>query len=363
MLAGLWRMCGSDIARALVVTTPSSASPTLDGPQIEWWVGDHPIPSERSFQAGERVLDWADEARVAQASVLVLLSGGSSACCEVPIDGLAVSQLQAVHQQLVDSDAPIDTINAVRARLSALKGGGLRRRLGTSLAAEWILCDVPSGNADLVGSGPCALGPPSLADDLASSLHLSSHVQSILRRHARPMVSRVKRAEIDRRVLATPTTMVDIASKWAQEAMSVPVYTQTPRHYSLADLKGFLSPEIDQPIGCYITGGEVGVTVTGGSGLSPQGGRAQHLLLDILTQASSVGDWAVMAVASDGLDGSSQAGGVITQDDCERVHRGELLHAIETFQSAPFLRRLQAEIPAFKTTTNLTDLYMALRLA
>ena len=362
MLAGLWRMCGHDVDKALVVATPSSPAPTLDAPQIEWWVGDHPIPGEGSFRAGERVLAWADEARAAQVPVLVLLSGGSSACCEVPSDGLTVSELRAAHRKLIDSDASIDTINAVRARLSAVKGGGLRRRLGPSLVSEWILCDVPSGNADLVGSGPCASGSTPFATHHIPSLDLSPNVQKHLAHTSVSTCPQGESAEIDRRVLASPETMVDIASKWARELSAVPIITKSPKHYSLSDLTAFLGPQNNQSMGCYMTAGEVGVAVDACQAIA-EGGRAQHLLLEVLGQASTAGDWAVMAVASDGLDGSSQAGGVITQDDCMRVNRGELLQAIETFQSAPFLRRLQAEIPGFETTTNLTDLYMTLRLA
>ena len=99
------------------VTTPGQKKPSLER---FWHVGSHPKPDATSLAAGQAVFDLVDRLPP-EAPVLVLLSGGASACAEV------TDQLDALQQ--LPLDLPIDELNARRAALSEFKAGGLARRI------------------------------------------------------------------------------------------------------------------------------------------------------------------------------------------------------------------------------------------
>src|SRR5262249_3561069 len=115
--------------------------------------------------------------------VLVLLSGGSSACACVPASQL--EDLRAVAQTLLGHGLPIGVVNAARGRLDRLKHGGLARMAAPAqvhtLAAIDVLGPDPIAR-EAVGSAPpldvsvdpallgqaLAVLPPSLAAALSA---------------------------------------------------------------------------------------------------------------------------------------------------------------------------------------------------
>lgn len=112
--------------------------------------GEHPLPGTGSFAAGRRALDFAAGAR---RPILLLLSGGGSACAEVPASSITREDLLLVWEDLLRSGLPITAVNLVRARLSAIKGGGLGR-LMQSGSIVLIHSDVPPGRERAVASSP-----------------------------------------------------------------------------------------------------------------------------------------------------------------------------------------------------------------
>jgi hydroxypyruvate reductase len=104
----------------------SAPTPTLKPlPGMKYFVGGHPMPSEESWKAAEAILALlksCDEKTL----VFFLLSGGASALVELPLDrGMTLEEVQQVNRTLVTCGAPIETINAVRKHVSAVKGGRL----------------------------------------------------------------------------------------------------------------------------------------------------------------------------------------------------------------------------------------------
>src|SRR5690606_26555402 len=77
----------------------------------------HPVPDERSFAAGNRLLRWVDELPQ-EVDVLFLVSGGASSLVEVPAEGATFSQLVGLNQRGLASGLTIEQLNAERARLS-----------------------------------------------------------------------------------------------------------------------------------------------------------------------------------------------------------------------------------------------------
>ena len=84
---------------------------------------------------------------------LFLISGGASALVEVLNEGWDLSQLQELTDYLLANADPIDQINSIRRRLSAIKGGGLWRTLNDRPVSCLMISDVPDDDPAIIGSG------------------------------------------------------------------------------------------------------------------------------------------------------------------------------------------------------------------
>jgi glycerate 2-kinase len=126
--------------------------------------GGHPLPDAESFAAGAGALRLADANRARGETLVVLLSGGASAMLAAPAEGVTIERKIAATRELLRSGLPIAEINAVRKRLSAIKGGKLAARAGRTIT--FALSDVHAPVEDdpsVIGSGPTVADPP-LAD-------------------------------------------------------------------------------------------------------------------------------------------------------------------------------------------------------
>src|SRR6185436_9221747 len=139
--------------------------------------GSHPLPDAGSISAGEALLAAAAALGPADAA-LILVSGGGSALAEAPHPDLTLEDLRSVNTALLQSGAPIEEMNCVRAHLSRLKGGGLARALygaGIRRARALVAVDVPIGGVRAVSSGPAIADTTTCEDAL-----------EIVRRYALP---------------------------------------------------------------------------------------------------------------------------------------------------------------------------------
>ncbi|MEM1305645.1 MAG: glycerate-2-kinase family protein, partial [Planctomycetota bacterium] len=97
---------------------------------------------------------------------LCLISGGGSALLPAPIDGITLDQKVAVTRLLSGAGATIDQLNAVRKRLSRIKGGGLARAAAPARVVSLIISDVLGDPLDVIASGPTVDNAQSIADAL-----------------------------------------------------------------------------------------------------------------------------------------------------------------------------------------------------
>lgn len=125
--------------------------------RVSFIEGGHPEPTAGSLTAGRAV-----EALLSQVTardlVIVLVSGGGSAMLELPRAGITLAHLKATTAALLRSGAPIQDFNAVRTRLSQLKGGGLARLAQPARVLGLILSDVVGSPLEAIASGPTVLG-------------------------------------------------------------------------------------------------------------------------------------------------------------------------------------------------------------
>ncbi|HIE21006.1 MAG TPA: DUF4147 domain-containing protein, partial [Acidimicrobiia bacterium] len=145
---GMCRGAVRALGQVAGVCVTNAPAPVPEG--IELFIGDHPLPGERSLAAGRRVLEVA---RAARGRCIALISGGGSALCELPVPGIGLELLQRAGAALLDGGASIEEINLVRSHLSAIKGGGLARAVSGDLET-WVISDVGPAGPEVVASGP-----------------------------------------------------------------------------------------------------------------------------------------------------------------------------------------------------------------
>ncbi|HKV11365.1 MAG TPA: DUF4147 domain-containing protein, partial [Thermoanaerobaculia bacterium] len=303
--AGAWR---------LLVRTQST--PALLDPAWEQTAGGHPLPDHQSVAAGTRLLEGLAQIPPDR-PLLVLLSGGSSACVEKPAPGISLDDLIATQKALLASGLPIHAVNAVRKHLSALKGGGALRATGgrASKVLALLLSDVPGDDPATIGSGPFAADPTTYAEALAAvsglavpeavRWHLAAGARGEIPETLKPGDSGLDRVETV--LLGSARTAVDAVVAEA-------------RRQGLDAVSGDLSGEAaaaarelverGRSLGkTVVLGGETTVTLHGETG---QGGRNQELALAAAREIAGSPDELVFTLATDGEDGPTRAaGGVV----------------------------------------------------
>ena len=154
MARGAHEVLGNRIRDGLVVTKRGS-SELLPWPVLE---AGHPMPDAASLEAGERLIEFVKSVP-RDAQVLTLLSGGASALVEALPSGLGLTRLRELNRWLLGAGLDIHAMNAIRKRISLLKGG----RLAQLLYPRKVLClaisDVSGDDPRSIGSGPLVAEP------------------------------------------------------------------------------------------------------------------------------------------------------------------------------------------------------------
>ncbi|MGH9176037.1 MAG: DUF4147 domain-containing protein, partial [Vicinamibacterales bacterium] len=119
---------------------------------IECHLAGHPLPDDRSVDAGRRVQRIAESVRPGE-TLLLLLTGGASSLLAVPADGIRLDDKRRTIELMLHAGADIGALNTVRKHLSAIKGGQLAMRCaGATLTLA--VSDVVDDDVAVIGSGP-----------------------------------------------------------------------------------------------------------------------------------------------------------------------------------------------------------------
>ena len=87
-------------------------------------------------------------------------------------DGASLAELLQLNVQGLAAGIPIGELNAGRARLSRIKGGGLAARLGKRAAQALFISDVPGNDPRVIGSG--LMGPAAGGDQVQRTIIASA---------------------------------------------------------------------------------------------------------------------------------------------------------------------------------------------
>lgn len=150
MAAATRSILGDRVRRRLIVCDSESAS--LDPPDPDVLVGEHPIPGEGSRYAARALLAFLGAGTEAELT-LFLVSGGASSLCSWPETPLEMSDLQRVWAAALENGVDITTLNKVRAATSAIAGGAILRHVRTKRSRSLIMVDNVVSGAEWVGSG------------------------------------------------------------------------------------------------------------------------------------------------------------------------------------------------------------------
>ena len=127
---------------------------------------DHPLPSEHSVAAGERLLEVAADAGERDI-VIACFTGGSSSLASVPPPGVEAAEKRMLHELLLSSGIGIVEINTVRKHVSAIKGGRLAAAAAPARLVNLSVSDVAGDPLDAI-TDPSVRDSSSAADAVAT---------------------------------------------------------------------------------------------------------------------------------------------------------------------------------------------------
>ena len=95
---------GDHVLRQLVIVDEGPAF-SLDA-DVEFVIGEHPLPGLGSLMAGERLVDFLDQSSAAQCTIF-LISGGASSLCALPTSPVVLDDLHELFAAVLEYGADI----------------------------------------------------------------------------------------------------------------------------------------------------------------------------------------------------------------------------------------------------------------
>jgi hydroxypyruvate reductase len=356
MARGAQGALGDRIADALVITKHGYAEP------LPWPVHEsgHPLPDAASLEAGAKLKSFIST-MPADATVLVLLSGGASALLENLPDGMTLGDLQAVNQWLLGNGLDIHAMNAIRKRLSCIKGGRLARSLAPRKVICFAISDVPGDDSRAIGSGPLVadvrLHEP--FDDSA----LPEFLRALLQRAPTaphpddPCFANV-RLEV---IAAVSLALTAAAGAMRHAGLEVVIHSGLLAGDAVAAGRRCVQTLLKSKPGvAHLWGGETTVVLPVNPG---HGGRCQQLALAAAQELAGQKNIWLLAAASDGSDGPTGEAGALVDGETVARGREEGFDAAQSLAAADAGRFLEASgdlVQTGPTGTNVMDLVLGL---
>ncbi len=361
MTKGAFEILESQIIQGLVITTPGGES--IDQSNIEYVEAGHPVPDERSLNAGNQLLEFVNEIPP-DAKILCLISGGTSALVEVLPDAVSLNQLQELNTWLLKSGLPISEMNAIRKRVSKIKGGRLAKTLKGRDTTVLLISDVNGDNPADIGSG--LLFPPT-AKDLSIKPDNYPRKFAQLMHSAEPLPDRIDPCfdRIKFSIVASLQMAMDAAQQLAiSKGYDVCVHQDHLQGEAVVAGKMIASEIKKMPGILQLWGGECTVKLPEKHGI---GGRCQSLALSAALALRDQDSWYLLAAGTDGFDGTSNAAGVCVDSEsmvrARQVFPGSDATAdfLQRADAGSFFQQTNDLIITGATGTNVTDVVLAYR--
>jgi glycerate 2-kinase len=362
-----------DRATELVAVTKAGIPLSVDPPNtINVIESDHPVPTQRSLDAGRHIRELVEDLG-RDDLVLMLISGGGSALVEDLVDGVTLDDLQNATDHLLRAGAKINELNAVRRRISRLKGGRLARAAAPAKLVNLIISDVLNSPLQDIASGPTVEPPES--DETFKSVMRRSDLLEGLPASVRDQLKAQQAQDEPWPESVVGTTVLADASTAARAAIASAVglgyrvqslgfdFQGEAREFgrtwgTIARHAVRHDTAFERPI-ALIGSGELTVTVRGDG----TGGRNTEMALAAAVEIADYDELTICSFATDGDDGvSGCAGGVVNGDTLELLERNgiDAMASLAENDSATALSAAEATIDIGPTGTNVNDVYIAL---
>lgn len=319
----------------------------------------HPVPDTNSEAAAREIL--AAVGGLAEGDlVLALISGGGSSVMALPANGVTLEDKRTVNRLLLRSGLDIRAMNAVRRRLSAIKGGKLAAAAAPARVVTLCVSDIPGDDLAAIASGPTAADPDpggnlsEVADLLGSALPAAT--AKLLQQ---PLPTLPTIGPSDLRAIATPRASLEAAAAVARAAGLKAIILgddiEGESRVVACDMADLVRRDRGPTV--YISGGETTVTLSGAS--VGCGGRNTEFLLALMIELEGrPGLWA-LAADTDGEDGATggAAGALAGPDTLSRAAARGLdprAHLV-AHDSGGFFMRLDDMVVTGPTRTNVND--------
>lgn len=335
----------------------------------------HPVPDARGVAAAHAISALL-QGLTPRDLVIALISGGGSALLTAPVPGVSLGDLQTLTGALLASGASITEINVLRKHLDILKGGGLARLAHPATLVTLILSDVVGSPLDSIASGPTVPDRSTFAEalDILQRYRLLDAIPTPILAHLRSGLAGTipETPKPGDRLFASVTNLLigsnEIAAAAALNAAAAegfrPLLLTTSLEGEAREAGRFLAAVLrevatsGQPVprpACIIAGGETTVTLRGAG----RGGRNQELALAAAPGLSGLPDLALVALATDGGDGPTDAAGAVATG--ETIARAQalgldLLAHLAANDAYPFFAALGDLLLPGPTATNVNDL-------
>lgn len=319
----------------------------------------HPVPDENSLLAAREILD-AVRGLGPDDLVLALISGGGSASMCLPVDDLTLEDKRITNRLLLSSGLDIRTMNAVRRRISGIKGGKLAQAAAPARVFTLAISDIPGDDPTAIASGPTA--PDTTWDvDLTEVVErlgpgLPPAVAALLSRRG-TKVDTSNAAEV---VLISKPAQALQAAAMAAESMGIrPVVLGDAiegESRVVARQMAMLAYPAASPV-VLISGGETTVTI--GDRDPGRGGRNTEFLLALAREVADRDDIWAIAADTDGEDGSNlgAAGAIFGPSTMARARSLSLdpERYLAQHDSGGFFDQLGDLVVTGPTRTNVND--------
>ncbi len=330
-----------------------------DIPGVECFEAGHPVPDSNSFEATKKALTLVSDL-TADDAVVFLLSGGGSALFELPL--IPGEELQDITRQLLASGADIVSMNMVRKRLSAVKGGKFALACAPAEVFSIVLSDILGDPLDMIASGP-AYPDSSTCSDAAAVI--KNYGIKVSDRAAELLAAETpkKLDNVTSMITGSVRELCAAAAAKVSELGYRPVYLTDMLDCEARDAGRFLaaiarSHAADSEKLAFIAGGETVVHLRG-KGL---GGRNQEIALAAAPLLAGL-DAAVFSFGSDGTDGPTDAAGGYADGESAADLRAAGVSIEEALADNDAYNALKAAgglIVTGPTGTNVNDVAVAL---
>ena len=360
MAKACYELLGDRIDAGVVVTKYNHVKGSIGS--FSLFEAGHPVPDANSFAATRAALELVSNL-TENDTVLFLLSGGGSALFEQPL--IEPKELQKLTEELLASGADIRSINTIRKRMSAVKGGRFALACTPAKVLSIVLSDIIGDPLDMIASGPACPDSSTCEDAMAIAkkfhLTLTAPMKRLLSQETPKTLGNVETY-----VSGSVRQLAAAATREAERLGYRPILLTDCLECEAREAGRFLASiarthQDTETSLAFIAGGETVVHLTG----KGKGGRNQEIALSGGIGIAGLRTTAVFSVGSDGTDGPTDAAGgycdsTMLEKNSSNTTIAEAEAALANNDAYPLLQKLNGLILTGATGTNVNDISVVL---